>query len=332
MKLLLTILAFVLLGPTATVGQNVSSFTQEISTEGVSQQSSIPAYIDSRFKSLLLLPYKEALDSLNLFMEKTPGDRELIYYRTWCHFINGEFFKAYEDATLYLNQRSSNYYYGYVLLAKIQFERLSKFQALQALDQAIALEPKKPEAYLEKSKIYVSTKNLEEGLTFVQKCIKLFPNESRFYIYRGYLFSDSDNAKKAIANFNTYLNSPSATDSTALMQAYFGLGKSYLMIKNFNEALAQTNRGLQLSPDHSPGYGLRGEIYFRLKDYDAALKDFKKMEEELKASYYWIMIANIYEIKGDLEMACSYYNQHCNLFHNTEGCSKLRKLNCKGAK
>jgi tetratricopeptide (TPR) repeat protein len=328
MKLTLVTLILVIFNQAETFGQ-VSQIAQEKSTGSAKRLEPIPEYIDDNFKSLILLEYHQALDSL----EKTVSDKELAYYTAWCHFINGQMFDAYEDINEYLNHTSSkNRYYGQILLAKIQFARLNKYQPIEALDKAISIEPTKPYAYLEKSRIYALTKNVEEGLGFTDQCIKQFPGEGNFYLNRALLLSGSDNPKKAIENFNFFLTSATRRDSSDLMLVYFGLGKSYLQAKDYINALDQTTLGLQMFPDYSPGYGLRGEINFRLKDYDSSLKDFKKMEEKMQASSYWKMIANIYEIKGDMESACGYYNEQCRLLRDAEACAKLRKLKCRTLK
>jgi tetratricopeptide (TPR) repeat protein len=314
-----------ILNLTGTFGQELSLITQEKPKESVNRIEALPEYIENTFSSILLLDYNKALDSLR----KITIPKELPYYEAWCHFINGQPFKAYENINIYLSSPSSNKYLGHILLGKIQFTRLHKHQSFEALDKAILLEPTKPYAYLEKSRIYALSKNLDEGLSFTNKYIKQFPNETNFYIYRALLYSDSNNPKKAITDFNTYLNSTSKKDSVDLLLVYFGLGKAHLIAKDYDNALVQTNTGLNLFPDYSPGYGLRGEIYFRLKDYDSSLRDFIKMDERMKSTYYWKFIASIYEIKGDNEAACSFYSELCRLFQDGEACSKTRKLKCK---
>jgi tetratricopeptide (TPR) repeat protein len=326
MTLRLIILISVLFIQAGAFGQQLSGITQEIGAS--KQQEPIPDYVENAYRSVILLEYNKALDSL----KKITTDKERFYYQAWCHFINGQIFNAFEDINSYLKQPSANKYFGQILLGKIQFARLNKQQSIEALDYAILLEPRKPYAYLEKSRVYALTKNVDEGLSFTSKCIKQFPNEGKLYIYRAMIYSDNNNPKKAIGDFNTYLTSISKKDTADLILVYFGLGKSYLIAKDFHNALAQTSSGLEMFPDFYPGYGLRGEINFRLKDYDSSLRDFKKMEEKMQASYYWGMIASIYEIKGDIEMACGYYNEQCRLFQDVEACSKLKKLKCKSPK
>lgn len=328
MKLIFVLLTLILFNQVGTFGQPVSQITQENSKVPVRRLEPIPEYIDDNFESLILLEYNKALDSL----KKTTPNTELAYYNAWCHFVNGRIYDAYEAINEYLKHPLSNQYFGQILLGKIQFTRLNKHQSIEALDKAISLEPTKQYAYLEKSRVYALTKNVDEGLSFTNKCMKQFPDEGKFYLNRAMLFSDSNNPKKAIGDFSSFLGSASRKDSSDLVLAYFGLGKSYLIAKDLNHALAQTNAGLKMFPDYFPGYGLRGEINFRLKDFDSSLQDFKKMEEKMQASYYWKMIASIYEIKGDIESACGYYNEQCRLFQDNEACSKLRKLNCKSLK
>gem|GEM_PF-6008012 len=330
MRLRILIVIMVFLNQAGVFGQMLARAMQVKSDESSTLQEPFPEYIEQSYKSLILLEYGEALDRL----KKEVPEKELAYYQAWCHFINGQLFDAFEAVSSYLRHPQSNKYYGQILLGRIEFARLNKYPSFAAFDMAILLEPTKLYAYLEKSRVYAFSQDLDEGLSFTNKCIKQFPGEAKFYIYRGLLNSKLNLPKKAIGEFNAYLNSTSRKDSADLLLVHFGLGKSYLLAKDYDNALVQTNTGLNLFPDYPPGYGLRGEILFRLKDYDSSLRDFLKMEERLKSTYYWKFIANIYEIKGDNESACSFYSKLCGLVQgglvqDREACAKIKKLNCK---
>ncbi|MFN7493529.1 MAG: tetratricopeptide repeat protein [Cyclobacteriaceae bacterium] len=269
--------------------------------------------------------YNDAIDSLN----ENPDSKELLYYRAMCHYINSQAYKAFEDISIYLKQPGANGYYANLLLAKIEYLRLKKFQAIEALDRAMAMEPGKPLAYIEKSRIYALTGNTDEGLSFINRQLKRFPDQASFYLFRGLLMQYSQNEKKAIQDISIYLSSGQLSNKSDLILAHFNLAQCYTSIKDYGKALVQVNKGLEMFPDYSPGYGVRGEIYFYLKDYRAALNDFLVMEERYKSSAYFGMQGFIYENLGELAMACQYYTEACNLAPMSKECAKVRKLRCK---
>lgn len=276
-------------------------------------------------KILSIQNYRDAIDSLN----ETIGNKELLYYRAWCHYLHSQTYKAFEDISNYLSQPGANSYFAHLLLARIEYLRLKKFQSIEALDKAIAMEPNKPLAFIEKSRIYALTGNAEEGISFINRHLKRFPDQLSFYLYRGLLMLDIQNEKKAIEDLTTYLSSREVASKPDLILAHFSLARCYTKIKEYGKAMVQANKGLEMFPDYSPGYGVRGEIYFYVKDYHAALKDFLVMEKRYKSSEYNGMMAFIYENQGELSMACKYYLEACSLAPMSKECAKVRKLRCK---
>ncbi len=290
-----------------------------------------PEYIDEPYAFILKLEYKDVTDSLTLLLEQQPTNFDLYYYRAWSHFINSQVHEAYEDVRIFMKQGGfPKKYYGHILIGKIYYLRQSDKLSIEEFDKAIRLDPKKVYAYSEKSKIYAySNFDPETASHFIGKAIKNFPNENEFYLYRAIIFSNAGESSKANKDYEKYLTSSIYFDTINYALSYFGLAKNYLQERKYEKALEATNMALLLTPDNYAGLGVRGEINYHLKDNDAALSDFLKMETKFQNSKYWVMIGEIYEKKGDKVNACYYYGEKCRLFPSVQdGCSKFKKLDC----
>jgi tetratricopeptide (TPR) repeat protein len=288
-------------------------------------------YIDDAYFFTIELDYQIAIDSLSELIDLDPSNPELYYYRAWCHFNNSKIALAYDDASKCIKSPLNRHLYNTnILMGKIHSARFAPSLAIQSFDYSISIDDRRPDAYLEKSKLYANQKNHELGIPFIKKAIKKFPEQNELHLYSGLLYMYINNTKKAIPEFQIILNAQKFQDTVKLVAAYFGTSKCNLNNKDYPQALEFVSKGLNLAPDNIAGYGLLGEILYNQQDYKEALIAFNKFEEKRQDAYYWGMIGAIHESQENLELACAYYGKKCNLFRNdTYSCSKFRKLNCK---
>lgn len=271
-------------------------------------QHNYKKYIEEEYSFVYSSGFNVALDSLNSRISRTPDDHALYYYRAWCQYIYGNVNLAFEEVNNYLGKPQGKHLYGaYILLGHIHKSRFIPRFAHEAYDRAIAIDPNRSEAYLEKSRTYAFTSEYEEGIAFCSKSIKMFPNIDEFYLYRGLLYAYIRGGKKALSDLEVAVNSSQLADSPMLSEAYFGTAKSYLSLKDYEMGLENVEKGLELSPDYTAGYGLLGEIKFHLEDYEGALAAFTRYERSLKNTNYYNIIGETYEALGDVTTACEYY-------------------------
>ncbi len=287
-------------------------------------------YINDNFSFINELDYSLAIDSLSRLINENPDDIELYYYRGWCHMNNRKGALAFDDATKYLRSpQKKSTYNALILMGKIHLLRVTPGLALESFERAILHNDSRPEAYLEKANVYARRNNLDDGLQFVNSAIKKFPETDEFKLYRASLYLYVNNTKRALADFQSILDSKKIHDKRILIQSYFGIARINVRKKRYEEALEYAQKGVDLNPQMDLGYGFLGEIKYYLKDYDGSLADFKRFENRGQNSDYWVLIANIYEQQGDINSACIYYNKKCNMFAgDPKSCSKVRKLKC----
>ena len=74
--------------------------------------------------------------------------------------------------------------------------------------------------------------------------------------------------------------------SALLAQIYSDRGWAYLHLKEYEQAMSDFHRALDLKPDYAWVYGSRGLVYRTLRDYERAIADFDRAIE-LNPDYAW---------------------------------------------
>ena len=74
--------------------------------------------------------------------------------------------------------------------------------------------------------------------------------------------------------------------SALLAHIYSDRGWAYLHLKDYEQAISDFNRALDLNPDYAWVYGSRGVVYRTLRDYERAITDFGRAIE-LNPAYAW---------------------------------------------
>ena len=88
---------------------------------------------------------------------------------------------------------------------------------------------------------------------------------------RGIVYSSLKQYEKAIENYNKAIE---LKPDYAL--AYNARGIAYAGLKDFEKAIEDLNKTIQLEPDGAHAYNNRGNVYGRLKEYQKAIEDCTK--------------------------------------------------------
>jgi tetratricopeptide (TPR) repeat protein/S1-C subfamily serine protease len=83
----------------------------------------------------------------------------------------------------------------------------------------------------------------------------------------------------------------------------------YLGLQDFDKALADSNRAIEINPDFASAYSQRASIHFVKNDYDNALKDINKsISLDSKVAYSYTQRADIYEKRNQFDLALADYD------------------------
>lgn len=124
------------------------------------------------------------------------------------------------------------------------------------------------------------------------------------------------------------LNSPCCSNDVD----YFNCGNTHYAQKEYDKAIKDYTKAIELNPRNAIAYGGRGNTYYMKRIYDQAIADFTKAValDPMNAFLYTIR-GNVYDDKGLYEMAIADYTKAIDLNPNfavaysERGVAKTRK-------
>ena len=126
-------------------------------------------------------------------------------------------------------------------------------------------------------------------------------DDAEAYYVRGTAYLDKDNYDRAIAEFDKAIQlEPDFAD------AYFMRGIAYLDKDNHDRAIVEFDKAIQLGLDYGEAYFVRGIAYFARDDYDRAIAEFDKaiqLEPDYGEVYLSRGIAYVEKDEYDLGIA-----------------------------
>ncbi|HOW75814.1 MAG TPA: tetratricopeptide repeat protein [Candidatus Competibacteraceae bacterium] len=105
----------------------------------------------------------------------------------------------------------------------------------------------------------------------IDAAIKSEPNNADLYNIRGNNYLMSKNYDKAIQDFTKAIQI-----NTYYKEPYNGLGIAYRNMNQFDKAIQNYSKAISLDPNYFEAYNNRGVAYMFLKDYEGMCSDFKK--------------------------------------------------------
>ncbi|HEY3416109.1 MAG TPA: tetratricopeptide repeat protein [Armatimonadota bacterium] len=144
----------------------------------------------------------------------------------------------------------------------------------QALDDALAcqaIRPDDPESHFAEALARVTLEQGEEALAACDRCLQLQPSYSPARRLKIDLLADLGRLDEAERELKILQDAEPSTPHTALL-----LARMLAERGEFAGALEWIDRYLDDYPDEGYGYYRRGMIYFRMADYERALRDFQE--------------------------------------------------------
>lgn len=220
------------------------------------------------------------------------------------------------------------------------YVRLDDFaNAISDLNDAIALKPNKLDAYLYRIFAYLGLAQYEDALADVNFFIRRVPKKHIGYTLRGaiylqkrkydaairdlqraYEFNSSDSLtlyyfanydlktqhpESALERCQTYIEKhPKPEPNWYLLRA-----EAYRRLKQFDDALRDSDKFVSLTPDISIGYNNRAWLKAAMDDYDRALVDANKaIELDSEKPIYYSTRGTVKWLLNDKEAALSDFD------------------------
>lgn len=128
--------------------------------------------------------------------------------------------------------------------------------------------------YLDAAYLYVDLDYPKNALPWFEKAIKLFPEDLDTIRDYADCCYQAEEVGKSIDLYNTLL------DKDPYSIAYWhGLGKIYYALNDFNKTIEAYDFLLTIEPDHKGAIVMIAHSYFKLKNYDEAVKYYLKYAE-----------------------------------------------------
>ena len=220
--------------------------------------------------------------------------------------------------------------------------------ALADFSQAIKLQPKLVEAYVNRSSIYIDKGDYSQSLADSNQALQLKPDLPVGYNNRGLFYLHTKDYDRAIADFSQTLKLLVSTDSSKKVRldgsqlgrinrissdvpvfsfivtelsdyiVYVNRGNAYMLKGDYDRALTDFNDAIKLQPNHGAAYLNRAVVYFTKQDYDRALVDHNKtikLQPDFGLAY--LKRGIFYHFKGDSDRALADLNEAIRLQPNS---------------
>lgn len=156
--------------------------------------------------------------------------------------------------------------------------------------------------YYLKSKLYFENNNYRLALKYINKVIKIEPNNSDNYYNRALIYIYLKEYNKAIKDLDISINLSPFDD------AFFNYGFCLKRLNKFNESIIYFTKAINLMPSDSKYYFNRAVSYEKLNKYDIAINDYSKaIDLDPKFIEAYINRGNLYEEKKEWEKALNDY-------------------------
>lgn len=190
----------------------------------------------------------------------------------------------------------------------ISYAYLEDFStALANLSKYILLEPNDGKGYFERANIKIELKDYYGALSDFNKDIELTPQSSGpAYFERGGVKFALKDYNGAILDFKRAIT----LDPELSSDAYANLAWINFNQNKFTEAMADANKSISINNSNASVYAIRGEIKFKLKDYNGCIEDVDtaiNLDKYLTSSY--LISGRAYYRLGDKASACAVWNR-----------------------
>lgn len=170
---------------------------------------------------------------------------------------------------------------SYMIRASVRSEwDTYKERAVADNTKAIELQPNLSILYyLRSARLIDGNFYFSAAIRDIETAIKLDPNKMDYYWLRGNIHWQLKDNQATIADYTKVIDNPSEIDSSRLSSAYSFRGSAYHNLEEYNKAIADINKAIELDPKNADLYQYRSTSRYFLKDFEGAVADFSKVIE-----------------------------------------------------
>ena len=257
-------------------------------------------------KSVFVFPPEGFVDADDIVRIPREIKQPMLEYLRRSHNISVE--TIYNDLHGFIRQQNLHamaYQQLYLGMTYHREENADFEHAIDHYTEAIALNPQLAAAYCGRGGAYSSLGEYHKAIQDFNHAIEADESHSCAYTNRGRAYSDLGDYEQAIVNFHRAieLNSNFENQTTAASHYYRGL--SYMNIGEYDQAMQDLDRVIdqQLPPGAWNAYYGRGSVHLCKRDYDRAIDDYGRAMELAPEN------PDIYSIYGVVQVYMRNYRQ-----------------------
>lgn len=145
-------------------------------------------------------------------------------------------------------------------------------RAIAYYNKCLSLNPDYAKAYYNRGKAYYEEGEYDKAIADYNRALAINSNDENTYIERGNAYSAKGESDRALADYSQALK---INPNSAL--AYYNRGEEYQSQRgDLDRAIAEYDKAIAIDPNYANAYFNRGLAYGKKGDYNKALADAKK--------------------------------------------------------
>jgi tetratricopeptide (TPR) repeat protein len=260
--------------PPALTTEQLSNLESTLLSMRVPQtNASGDVWIERGGQLLRLQRYKEAEQAFDKTIQMTtPANAHFAHYGKGLALASLEKGEAAIQSLETAMKIQPNYIRALYSLSIVHRQLEQYDKGLAAIERLIEQQPedqrKNPILYNEKWAILTVLKRHSEALVAIKQAIDLAPRAA-FYSNRGNTYATLQQYEKAIPDHTKALQI-----NPELAEAYYNRGSTYHSLQQYKLAISEYTQAIQLNPKLAVAYYNRGVTYAKLQQYEKAISDF----------------------------------------------------------
>lgn len=259
--------------------------------------------------------YKSAEKNLDIYLKYFGGDDDALYMRGFCRYLNNKDKYALRDLRRAIAMNPLVNKDLYTLIGTIYSQHNKHRKAIHYLKKSLKYYPKEAETYNNLGKAYQQIGEHRMAYSCYNTAISLNPDNAIIYNNRGCVLNvryehinyvHTNDIKQAITDFDMAL----AKDHK-LAVAHKNKSVAYFLLKQYDEALAEVNRSIELDSSDPTAFFQRAKIHTARKNFDAAFGDlaYCLLKDSTNSFAIKIEQGNVMLAQEEYSEAISHFNQ-----------------------
>jgi len=216
-----------------------------------------------------LQQYESALKDINNALLLDPENLEAYYLRGVTYELDPQQTQSGQQYFIRAAKGQATTADDYLVRGKAYLFLGQPEQAVEALNQAIKLDPNDAFLYYWRARVWQTSDNVEQALADFTEALTHAPEKAAFYYDRGRLYQANEYCQEAIQDFSSAL--AFAPDNA---EYAFARGQAHAALFDTDNALRDFTRAITLAPDRESYVCARGQIYELRSQYQAALDGY----------------------------------------------------------